>query len=154
MLPLLSALLLGVVAGLRSMTAPAAVAWGAGLGYLALGGTWADAATRPAVRYVLLALMLGELVADKLPFTPSRTKAGPFAGRVASGALCGAALGTPSGRAALGALLGAAGAVAGTLGGFRARARLARTFGRDLPAALVEDAVALAVAALAVLGAR
>jgi uncharacterized membrane protein len=63
-------------------------------------------------------------------------------------------LGTTAGRPALGALLGAAGAVAGTLGGFRARARLARAFGRDLPAALVEDAVAIAVAVLAVLGAR
>ena len=154
MSPLICAFLLGAVAGLRTMTAPAAVAWGAGLGYLALVGTWADAFTRPLVRYVLLALMLGELVADKLPFTPNRTKAGPFAGRVVSGALCGAALGTPAGRTALGALLGAAGAVAGTLGGFRARARLARAFGRDLPAALLEDAVALVGAALAVFGAR
>jgi uncharacterized membrane protein len=154
MSPLISAFVLGVVAGLRSMTAPAATAWGAGLGYLALDGTWAAAAARPAVRYVLLALAVGELVADKLPVTPDRTAVGPFAWRVASGALCGAAFGAAAGRAVPGALLGAAGAVAGTLGGFAARARLARALGRDLPAALVEDAVAIAGAVVAVLGAR
>ena len=37
----LSALLIGVVAGLRAMTAPAAVAWGAYLGWLPLAGSWA-----------------------------------------------------------------------------------------------------------------
>jgi len=137
---LIAALLLGIVAGLRSMTAPTAVAWGVG--------------ARPIVRYALLALALGELVADKLPFTPSRKRAGPFAARVASGALCGAVLGTSGASAALGGLAGAAGAVAGTLGGYAARARLARAFGGDLPAALLEDAVALGLAALSLLVVR
>jgi uncharacterized membrane protein len=36
----LFALLIGVIAGLRTMTAPAAVSWAAQSGRLALGGTW------------------------------------------------------------------------------------------------------------------
>jgi uncharacterized membrane protein len=51
----------------------------------------------------------------------------------------------------VGALLGVAGAVAGTLGGRAARAKLAAAFGSDRPAALLEDAVAIAGAALVVL---
>jgi uncharacterized membrane protein len=38
--------------------------------------------------------------------------------------------------------------VAGTLGGAEARARLAAVLGRDMPAALVEDVVAIAIAVL------
>ena len=38
----LLALLIGVIAGLRTMTAPAAVAWGAWLGWLPVAGTWAS----------------------------------------------------------------------------------------------------------------
>ena len=38
---------------------------------------------------------------------------------------------------------GIAGAVVGTLGGYEARRRLAAAFGRDLPAALLEDVVAI-----------
>jgi uncharacterized membrane protein len=85
-------LAIGFVAGLRSMTAPAAVAWGARLGWLRLSGTpLAFLGTAPAA-YILGVLMVAELVADKLPFTPSRTRPGPFAGRIISGALAGAAL--------------------------------------------------------------
>jgi uncharacterized membrane protein len=36
------------------------------------------------------------------------------------------------------------GAIIGTLGGYRFRVRLAASFGRDRPAALIEDALALA----------
>ena len=85
-------LLLGFAAGLRSMTPPAAVAWAAHVGWLDLDGTpLAFLGSAPA-RYLLLAAMLGELVADKLPFTPARTGIGPFTARIVSGALTGAAL--------------------------------------------------------------
>jgi uncharacterized membrane protein len=50
----------------------------------------------------------------------------------------------------LGAVVGAAGAVIGTLAGAKVRSALARTFGRDAPAALIEDVVAVAGAALIV----
>jgi len=83
----MSALLVGVIAGLRSMTAPAAVTWLAWAGHLDLGGTWAAFLGYGATRWIFTLLALGELVADKLPSTPSRTTAFPFAGRIAAGGL-------------------------------------------------------------------
>jgi uncharacterized membrane protein len=59
------------------------------------------------------------------------------------GAVCGAALTAGTGSMLLGAIVGIAGAVAGTLGGRALRARLAAAFGRDRPAALLENAVAI-----------
>ena len=44
----------------------------------------------------------------------------------------------------IGACMGAVGAVAGTLGGYEFRARLAKAAGKDLPAALLEDVIAVA----------
>jgi uncharacterized membrane protein len=40
-------------------------------------------------------------------------------------------------------ILGAVGSVAGTLGGAAMRAKLAAAFGRDFPAALLEDVMAI-----------
>ena len=65
-----------------------------------------------------------------------------------SGALAGAALGMDSGRWFLGTVLGVAGAILGTLGGYSFRRRLAARFGRDRPAAFVEDAIAISGALL------
>jgi molybdate transport system substrate-binding protein len=88
-------------------------------------------------------MALGELVVDVLPTTPSRKLPMPFAARIVSGGLCGGAIGAPSGALVVGAIAGIIGAVIGTLGGHAFRARLAAAFGRDLPAALIEDAVAI-----------
>src|SRR4051794_1145193 len=96
-LVLLLAFGIGIVAGLRSMTAPAVVAWATAFGWLQLGATPVAFLGTPAARYLLAACMLAELVADKLPFTPSRTRPGPLAVRIASGALAGAALAVASG---------------------------------------------------------
>jgi len=118
------------------MSAPAAVSWAARLGWLHLGNTWLAFLGFAATPYILSVLAIGELIADKLPKTPSRKAPGPFIGRVMSGALCGAALG--------GLLAGVLGAVAGTLGGYEFRARLVRAIGgKDLPIALLEDAIAI-----------
>jgi len=89
-------------------------------------------------------LAIGELIVDKLPKTPSRKTPVPFTFRIVIGALCGAAIGAPS-QALIGSLLvGALGAVAGTLGGYEFRTRLVRaTGGKDLPIALLEDAIAI-----------
>jgi uncharacterized membrane protein len=146
---MISALLLGVVAGLRAMTAPAAVAWAAHLGALDLAASPVAFLASPWARWILTALALGEYVTDQLPSTPSRTVPVQFATRVLSGALCGAAAGGAGGSWILGVALGAAGAVAGTLGGRAARGRLAAAIGSDRPAAFLEDAVALALAAAA-----
>ena len=138
------AFLIGVVAGLRSMTAPAVVSWAARLGWLHLEGSplaFLGAAVTP---YILSVLAIGELINDKLPKTPSRKAPVPFAARVVMGALCGAALGAPSQALIGGIVAGVVGAVAGTMGGYEARTRLVKaTGGKDLPIALIEDVVAV-----------
>jgi uncharacterized membrane protein len=145
------AFLIGVVAGLRSMTAPAAVSWAARLGCLHLENTWLAFLGFAATPYILSALAIGELIADKLPKTPSRKTPAPFIWRIVVGALCGAALGAPGNSLVGGLLAGALGAIAGTLGGYEFRTRLVRAIGgKDLPIALLEDAIAICAAALIV----
>ncbi|MFN3522888.1 MAG: DUF4126 domain-containing protein [Phenylobacterium sp.] len=147
----LAALLIGVIAGLRTMTAPAAVSASAALGWMSLAGTPLAFLGLKITAYVLVVLALVELVADQLRRTPSRKSALPFGARIASGALSGAALGATGGALAGGAIAGAAGAVVGTLGGYEARTRLtAAAGGRDRPIALLEDVVAIGGAILLV----
>jgi uncharacterized membrane protein len=137
----LLAALIGVIAGLRSMTAPAAASWAATFGWIKVYGTPVAFLANAWTPYVLTVLMLGELVVDKLPKTPSRKAPGPFLGRIFTGALSGAAIGATGGSWMFGIGAGAAGAIVGTLGGAEARRRLAIAFGKDLPAALLEDLV-------------
>jgi uncharacterized membrane protein len=148
------AVLIGVVAGLRAMTAPAAVAWGARLGMIRVSGTALAWLAHPWTAWVFTLLAVGELVTDQLPTTPSRTVPVQFGTRLLMGALCGGAACLPALAWQVGAGMGVVGAVIGTLGGRAARARLARAFGSDRPAALLEDAVAIGLAALVVLLAR
>ncbi len=139
------AFLIGTAAGLRSLTALAALSFAARRGRLRVKhGPLAFLGSR-AAPYVLTALAAGELVNDKLAWTPSRRAPLPFAARVAMGAACGAAIGAPKSIAG-GIAAGALGAVAGTLGGYELRTRLARAVGgRDLPIALSEDALTIGV---------
>lgn len=150
----LLSLLMGVVAGSRSMLAPAAVAWASFLGRLDAGGGWLLVFGNPWARWIWSALSLGEFVTDQLPFTPSRTVPFQFGGRIVSGALCGAAIGASAGAVLPAAVAGIAGAVVGTLGGRALRARMAAAFGNDHPAALVEDALAIALAVAVVMAMR
>jgi uncharacterized membrane protein len=131
---LVLALLIGVVAGLRAITAPAAVAWAAHLGWLPLGGTPLAFLGNLAVPWVLTVLAVGELVGDQLPTTPSRKVPVQFGTRIVMGEIAGAAVATAGGQLAAGAAAGIVGAVLGTLGGAATRARLAQAFGCDLPA--------------------
>ena len=142
----LLALLIGVVAGLRAMTAPAAVAWSAYLGWFPVAGTWAAFMGHWIAVTVFTILALVELVTDQLPSTPSRTVPQQFGARLVSGAFAGAVIGTVGGALIAGLVAGVIGAVIGTYGGAAIRARLAASFGRDLPAALIEDAVAILLA--------
>lgn len=142
MLYLLSALL-GIVAGLRAMTAPAAVAWGAWLGWLPLAGTWAGFMGHWVAVAVFTVLAIVELITDQLPSTPSRKVPQQFGARLVSGAFSGAVLGAATGATLLCAVAGIVGAVIGTYGGADLRGRLAAAFGSDRPAALIEDAVAI-----------
>jgi uncharacterized membrane protein len=143
MTTLILAFLIGVIAGLRAMTAPAAVSWAARLGWLPLDNTWLAFFGFSAVPYVFSALAIGELITDQLPSTPSRKVPIQFGTRIFVGALCGAALGAPSDAWIGGAIAGALGAIAGTLGGYEFRSRLAKAAGKDLPIALLEDAIAI-----------
>jgi uncharacterized membrane protein len=145
------ALLLGVTAGLRAATPLAAVSIGAYLGWINLSGTWAGFLGTLVAAIILGILAITELVTDQLPNTPSRKVPQQFGARVISGALCGLLVGLPLGSWIGGLVAGAIGAVIGTLGGYEARKRLvAATGGRDLPIALLEDAVAIVLAFLVV----
>src|ERR1700704_6476732 len=90
------AFLIGVIAGLRSMTAPAVVSWAARMGWLHLENTWLAFLGSSFTPYIFTVLAIGELIADKLPKTPSRKTAGPFVGHIVTGALSGGALGVVS----------------------------------------------------------
>jgi uncharacterized membrane protein len=137
------ALLIGIIAGLRTLTAPTAISWAAWSGRLALEGSWLAFLGYAWTPWIFTLLALGEFVVDQLPSTPSRTLPMPFGARIVSGAICGAAIGSPH-HAMLGGLLaGMVGAVIGTLGGHAFRLRLAASFKKDPPAAFVEDAIAI-----------
>jgi len=143
----LLAFLIGVVTGLRAMTPAAAVSWAARLGWLHLEGTPLAFLGSAITPYILSVLAIGELINDKLPKTPSRKTPVPFAARVLLGGLCGAAAGRPGQAWIAGLVAGALGGVAGTLGGYEFRSRLVKaTGGRDLPVALLEDAIAICAA--------
>ena len=141
---LLLVFLIGVFAGLRSLTAPAVVAWAIYLGWLkvdpplALVGHLASAS-------VLTILAVAELVADKLPRTPARTAPLGLGARLITGGLSGACLAAAGGLAPIfGALLGAVGGVVGAFGGYQARTRLVKQLGtRDLVVAVAEDLIAV-----------
>ena len=145
------AFLIGVIAGLRALTAPAAVSWAARLGWLHLENTWLAFLGYAATPYIFSVLAVGELINDKLPKAPSRKAPPGFIARIVTGALCGAALAAADGSLIAGLLAGVLGAIAGTLGGYEFRARLVRAIGgKDLPIALLEDALAIGGAALIV----
>jgi uncharacterized membrane protein len=140
----LLALLVGILAGLRAMAAPAAVSWAAHFGLLKLQGTWLAFLGYAYAPWIFTVLAMVELVTDQLPKTPSRKVPGQFAARVVSGALCGAALCVSIDAWPGGLVAGALGAVLGTLGGYELRRRLAAAFHKDRPAALIEDTGAIA----------
>jgi uncharacterized membrane protein len=139
---------IGVVAGLRALTAPAAVAWAAHLGWLHLhdsplgfiASTWAIV--------LFSALAIFELVGDLLPTTPSRTAPAPLAARIISGGFCGACLCVSANQSLfMGAALGAIGAVAGAFAGYGLRKRLVTGLNvKDIFVAIPEDLIAIGLA--------
>ena len=140
----LLAILIGVAAGLRAVTPIAAISWGAWLGWIDLSATPLAFLGNIIAVVIITLVAIAELVSDQLPNTPSRKVPVQFGTRIVLGAVAGALLMVDSW--IIGALLGAVGANIGTLGGADIRARLAKAFGRDLPAALVEDVVAVVLA--------
>jgi uncharacterized membrane protein len=151
MSPYVLAFLIGVIAGLRSLTAPAVLSWAARLGWLHLENTPLAFLGYAASPYILSMLAIIELIADKLPKTPSRKAPLGFAARLVTGALCGAALGSAGQSLIDGLVAGVIGSIAGTQGGYEFRVRLVKAIGgKDLPIALLEDAIAIGGAFLIV----
>ena len=140
---LLLALLIGVIAGLRALTAPTVVSWAAHLNWISLTGTHLAFLGSFITVLCLTLAAIGEIVNDKRASTPSRKIPPQFITRVVMGAFSGAALGLSHDSLHGGLVAGAIGAVIGTLGGAAFRGALAKAFGNDLPAALIEDAIAI-----------
>jgi uncharacterized membrane protein len=131
--------LLGAASGLRSQMGMAVIA------------VRSDPSLPPILRQpwtgrVLVAAAAGELIADKLPNTPSRLEPAGIAGRLVLGALA-ASLYAQTRRAPWppAAAIGAASAIAAAKIGHDLRAQLA-TRVPDTAVAVVEDTVALGLA--------
>src|SRR5678816_718764 len=124
---LLFAFLIGLFAGLRSLTPPAAVAWAVHLGWLRLARPLSLIGSLPAV-IILSLLAITEIILDKLPNTPNRTAPPGLIARVVTGGLTGACVSLGGGRSALdGVGLGVLGGIVGCFGGYQARARLVKS---------------------------
>jgi uncharacterized membrane protein len=148
---LLRPLLLGIVTGLRSQLGLAVLAWSEPA---SVRDTRVLRGMRSTPGRAMLGLAAaGELVADKLPSTPSRLTPMALGARLATGAAVGAlAAGSVDKRSrAVAGAVGVAGAAAGSYAGATYRKVLpARTHSPDLPWALSEDAIAAGLAATAV----
>ena len=134
---------IGAVAGLRTLTAPAVLAWAAKRRWIRMGNSPFATIISAKASKRITGLAVSELIADKLPFTPSRLKAGPLATRIVSGAVCGATIyGVVKRPLIEGAVLGGVGAIAGAFAGYHMRKRLSRDM-PDLGVAVLEDAFAI-----------
>src|SRR5690242_19951680 len=116
-LVLLLALAIGVIAGLRALTAPAVVAWGAFLGWIDLTGKWSEWMAHPITVTVLTILLVVELITDQLPKTPSRRVPPQFIARILTGGFAGAVIGSAFFHTFSATGAGIIGAVIGTLVG-------------------------------------
>jgi uncharacterized membrane protein len=143
---LLLCFLLGCVAGLRSLTAPAVVCWAAHLGSLHLAGSKLAFMGYPGTLAFFTLLAVVELIADKLPKTPSRTAPPGLIARIVFGGLCGVALAiSAGGNLIIAATVGVIGALFATFAGYNIRhALVLRGHLPDLAVALVEDVIAIA----------
>jgi uncharacterized membrane protein len=138
------AALLGALAGMRSMAAPAVI------GQLSRNGALADVSsglalvTRAPFANVSRFLAIGEFIADKLPLTANRTNVGPLLGRAFTGGLSGAVVCSAQKRSPLlGALLGAGAAIGAAYGAYELRRRAGQKLHvSERAIALTEDVLA------------
>ena len=151
-IPYTAAVTLGAVSGMRSMMAPAVITWAARRSGLDLESTPFSIFKGPGIGRTAAALALGEMVADKLPFTPDRTDSTALLGRAVSGAAAGAAVFKSRRQSmVLGAAIGAAAAVGAAYATFHLRKKAARYFEvSDRVVALAEDAIALGAGLVAI----
>ncbi len=136
---------LGAVAGVRSMSAPALLSRSASRGDIGnIEGTPFAFLASPRTARILTVLAIGEALADKLPFSPNRISAPGLIGRMASGALVGAALfAAAERRAAIGAGLGLLAAAAASYPSYYLRVKTQEKLGApNWAVGLVEDTLA------------
>src|SRR5208283_2040884 len=139
---------IGIVAGLRALTAPAAVSWAAHLGWLNLQGTVLSFMGSAIAVAIFTIAALAEYVTDQLPKTPARTVPPQLIARLVTGGLSGACICASGSQSSLvGAILGAVGVLIGTFGGYQLRTRLVRSLKvKDIFVAITEDLVAIGLA--------
>ena len=127
------AAVIGAVAGLRSMAAPAAVS------------RWMEPRTLGSgLVHVATALAVAEAVPDKLPFMPNRTEPFSLAWRAVSGGISAAALCSSKKRSPLlGALFGSVAAIGASYAAYEIRRHATRNLhAPDAVVAVAEDAIA------------
>jgi uncharacterized membrane protein len=139
------ALGIGVIAGLRAMTAPAVVCWAAHLHWINLQGTHLSFMGTMIALVIFTLAAVGEIVNDKLPKTGPRTAPPSVVIRMITGGLSAATLTVGAGGSPwVGALLGVIGALVGTFGGYQVRTKTVKALhSPDFPIALLEDAIAV-----------
>jgi len=143
---------IGIVAGLRSLLAPAVVAWAAHLSWLNLHRSSLAFMGSTAAVAMFSVLAIGELLADKLPTTPKRTALAPLLARILMGGLCGTSVLAAAGKSLIaGALLGGTGGVIGAFVGYEIRKRLVNNLHiKNFFVAICEDLIAIGLAYLLV----
>jgi len=145
-IPYLRAFQIGLIAGMRAMSAPALLSHKlvrtiptkepqTPIQYFA----------QPPVSIALKALAATEMIADKIPHGPNRTSPPQFIARIVSGATCGAFLSQVEGESVpLGAVAGGLGTVVSTLLFFQLRRWMDHDLGLpDAVGALAEDALVI-----------
>jgi uncharacterized membrane protein len=136
---------LGIIAGMRAMTAPALVSYMAQQGCLQVDRQRFGFFGHPRAFKILAGLASGEIIFDKLPFMPKRTDSAGLASRIVTGALCGATVCRAKDKSMLiGAIAGTFGAIGSTFAVFNIRRSLSEELRIPDPAiALLEDATAI-----------
>lgn len=143
---MIASILMGLVAGARSMTPLAVVAWLAHRRELPNDGSIARPLSSEWVVTGATALAVGEILGDKMHSAPDRIVAPGMAARILTGALAGAALSRRHDQG-IAAVLGSAAAVAASYVTFAARVRAMRRYGQR-SSGLLEDVAVVGCAFL------
>ncbi len=136
----------GAIAGMRTFSAPLALAQAARHGALSLAGGPLSLLGTANGGHGIAALALGEAVADKTPYIPNRTDPPALFGRFVSGVLAGASVARARKQGWISAaLVGGACAVGATFAAYELRRRAGQKSGLpDTVWAVTEDAIVIA----------
>jgi uncharacterized membrane protein len=142
------ALGIGFTAGLRSLTPPAVVAWGAHLGWLNLNNSPLAFMGSIIAVIIFSLLALFELFVDLQPSTQKRTAPVPLIARILTGALCGACICAATNQSLIiGAILGGVGGIMGAFAGYETRKKLVVALNiKDIFIAVLEDLITIGFA--------